>query len=280
MAVGFSKPHLPFVAPKKYWDLYPEESISGPIVTDKPNGSSQYTMRNSGELTSYYGVPNRYDKIDEAMTKTLRRAYYACVSYVDAQIGKLLDQLENSGVADNTIVVLWGDHGYKLGDYGSWCKWSNMNIDTNIPLIFRVPGEQMNKVCRTPVEALDIYPTLADLCGLDRPDHLQGKSLVGNLRDPEKFEDNIVSTVWAHQRHDYKKTVIGYSAKDHRFNYVEWVNLSTGEVLAKEFYDHHNDPMETRNIIKNPEYKSAIVRLREKVSSNRDLVPSNVVKSE
>jgi len=266
MAVGFSKPHLPFVAPKKYWDLYPEETISMPEVRKHPENTSKYVLPTSGELTNYYGMPNKYSAIDEATTLTLRRGYYACVSYVDAQVGKLLDQVKALGLEDNTIIVLWGDHGFKLGDYSSWCKWSNLKIDTNIPLIFRIPGGKQNKVSHTPVEALDIYPTLAELCGLEMPGHLEGQSIVRNLTNPEKTEARTVETIWPHYRKNYKRVVMGFSAKDARYNYVEWVQFNSGEILAKELYDHKKDPMETVNVIADPHYAEVITRLSQKTS--------------
>ena len=269
LAVGLSKPHLPFVAPKKYWDMYPEASITLPEVRKRPEHSSKHTMRIRGELNSYYGMPHLYEEIEDSAALVLRRAYYACVSYADAQVGHLLDQLDKLGLRENTIVVLWGDHGYKLGDYDSWCKWSNMNIDTNIPFIFSVPKGQQGSVCETPVEALDIYPTLAELCGFPMPAHLEGQSIVDNLINPEKEQHRYVSTIWPHDRRSYDKTIMGYSIKSSRFNYVEWVKLNTGEVLAKELYDHQNDPMETRNVVDEDQYKESVALLAQKCKETK-----------
>lgn len=261
LAVGLSKPHLPFVAPKKYWDLYPEASIGLPPVREMPVGSSKYTMRLHAELDSYYGMPALYKEIDEPTTKVLRRAYYACVSYADALVGQLLDQLDALGIRENTIIVLWGDHGYKLGDYSNWCKWSNMYLDTHIPLIFSIPNGRQGAVCQTQVEALDIYPTLVDLCGLEKPDHLEGISLTDDLTTPGKTKARNVFSIWPHSRTDYDRTVMGYSIKDGRYNYVEWVKLSSGEVLTRELYDHKSDPRETHNVVNNPEHASVVKRL-------------------
>ncbi|HKJ77981.1 MAG TPA: sulfatase/phosphatase domain-containing protein, partial [Prolixibacteraceae bacterium] len=223
-----------------------------------------------GELNSYFGMPQLYKEIDDSTTLILRRAYYACVSYADAQVGYLLNQLEKLGLRENTIVVLWGDHGYKLGDYSNWCKWSNMNIDTNIPFIFSVPNERYGTVCNTPVEALDIYPTLAELCGLQKPEHLEGVSLVENIKMPEKKQHRYVSTVWPHDRTNYEKTIMGYSVKDERYNYVEWVKLKTGEVLGKELYDHQNDPKETTNVVTLDRYEDIIAKLAQKCEQIKD----------
>jgi iduronate 2-sulfatase len=271
LAVGLTKPHLPFVAPKKYWDMYPQESIQMPEVQEMPENSNKHTMRLRGELNSYYGLPQMYEAIDDSTTLTLRRAYYACVSYADAQVGYLLDQLEQLDLEDNTIVVLWGDHGYKLGDYGNWCKWSNMTIDTNIPLIFSVPDGKAGGQSAIPVEALDIYPTLAELCGLEKPSHLEGESLMPLLNDPDFAPDGkkYAYTLWPHNRRNYDKTIMGYSVKDERFNYVEWVKLNTGEVLEKELYDHQLDPKETKNVIMDAQYRDVVIRLAAKCKERK-----------
>jgi iduronate 2-sulfatase len=265
LAVGLTKPHLPFCAPKKYWDMYPEESIELAELRERPENSSKHTIRPGGELGSYVGMPQNFSEIDNDTELVLRRAYYACVSYADAQVGKLLDQLDTLGLRENTVVVLWGDHGYKLGDYGSWCKWSNMNIDTQIPLLFSVPNGTKGEVCNRVVEALDIYPTLAELCGLKKPKHVEGESLRPLLDNPSLDSDaeKHVNSIWPDNRWNYKKTVMGYAVKSERFNYVEWVMLSTGKVLERELYDHSNDPKETKNVIGSPEYSAVVNSLAE-----------------
>lgn len=272
LSVGLKKPHLPFVAPKKYWDMYPESSILMPEIREKPKNTGKHTMRISGELGNYYGIPDLYEEIDDSTTIVLRRGYYACVSYVDAQVGYLMDQLEKLGLRKNTVVVLWGDHGYKLGDYGSWCKWSNMNIDTNIPFIFSVPNGKRGEVSNIPVEALDIYPTLAELCGIEKPSHLDGESLIPLFNNPD-FESDLKKyayTMWSHHRWDYDRTIMGYSAKDGRFNYVEWVKLSSGEIIEKELYDHQSDPKETKNVIADDQYIDIVAELAEKCKEQKD----------
>lgn len=272
LAVGLSKPHLPFVAPKKYWDMYPESSIRMPLIRKMPENSSKHTMRIKGELNNYYGMPQLYEDIDDNTTLILRRAYYACVSYADAQVGYLLDQLDKLGLRENTVVVLWGDHGYKLGDYGNWCKWSNMNMDTNFPFIISVPNGKRGEVSDVPVEALDIYPTLTALCGIEKPSHLDGESLIPLLNDPdyESGSKRYAYTVWPHNRTNYDKTIMGYSVKDGRFNYVEWVRLSTGEVLEKELYDHQFDPKETKNVIADEQYENIVAKLAKKCQERKD----------
>lgn len=277
LAVGLKKPHLPFVAPKKYWDIYPESSIMMPEITKWPENTGEHTMRLRGELNHYYGIPQMYEEIDDSTALILRRAYYACVSYADAQVGYLLDQLDKLGLRENTVVVLWGDHGFKLGDYGSWCKWSNMNIDTNIPFIFSVPNGKGGEVCNTPVEALDIYPTLAELCGIEIPSHVEGESLSPLLNNPDFQSDSkqYAFTIWPHNRTIYDRTIMGYSVKDGRFNYVEWVKLNTGEVLEKELYDHQNDPKETKNVIADNQYKQVVAELAQKCKEQKDATDHN-----
>lgn len=271
LAMGFHKPHLPFCAPKKYWDMYPIESIQQPEITEPPENSNMYTLRDFGELRNYYGMPkNRPDRMGADTTLILRRGYYACVSYVDALIGKLLDELEALELDENTIIILWGDHGYKLGDYGNWCKWTNMDIDTRVPLIINVPRGKKNVKSDALVELLDMYPTLAELCGLEIPEHVEGRSLVPLLNDPEAEWAESVTSVWPHYRTDYDKTVMGYAVKTERYNYVEWIQLKSGEVLERELYDHQKDPQETLNVIDKPEYAEKILEL-EKICLEKKL---------
>lgn len=277
MAVGLIKPHLPFIAPQKYWDMYPKESIKLSELKDRPENSSKYTLRPGGELTNYYGMPDSFKDIPDSTAIELRRGYYACVSYIDAQVGNLINKLDELGLKENTIIVLWGDHGYKLGDYNSWCKWSNMNIDTNIPLIFNVPSGKKGAVYTHPVEALDLYPTLAALCNLKNPSHLEGQSLVAILDNPnvEPKAKRYAYSVWPDVRWTYDKTVMGYSVTDDRFNYVEWVQLKTGEVLERELYDHLKDPKETINVVAETQYKSIVEELADKVNLRKETTDHN-----
>lgn len=277
MAVGLTKPHLPFVAPQKYWDMYPLKSIGFSNLTERPKNTSKYVMRTGGELGNYYNMPMQYKDVADSTALTLRRGYYACVSYADAQVGKLLNELDRLDLRKNTIVVLWGDHGYKLGDYNGWCKWSNMNLDTNIPLLFSIPGGAKGKTYTQPVEALDLYPTLAELCNFKQPNHLEGKSLVSILNNPDRVPSNkmYAYSIWPHDRGNYEKTVIGYSVTDNRFNYVEWIKLNTGKVLARELYDHKNDPNETVNSIADANYKNIITELSNKIKERKEATDHN-----
>jgi arylsulfatase A-like enzyme len=177
LAVGFLKPHLPFVAPKKYWDLYDPEKIPTPAIDHLPEGAPGFAGHTSGELHSYKNIPAG-NPIPAGLAKTLRHGYYACVSYTDAQVGRLLNALEQEGLAQNTVVVFWGDHGWQLGDHGLWNKHTNFELATRAPLIMSVPGARSaGKKCEAPVEFVDVYPTLADVCGLPVPAGLDGRSL-------------------------------------------------------------------------------------------------------
>jgi iduronate 2-sulfatase len=262
LAIGLRKPHLPFNAPRKYWDLYPPDSIEPAEIREPPKHSTQYTLRDPGELRNYYGMPKkRGESVDPETELVLRRAYFACVSYVDALVGKLLDELDTLGLAENTVVILWGDHGYKLGDYDNWNKWTNLTIDTRVPLIIRAPGVAGGLQSDALVELIDIYPTLSELGGLQVPQHVQGTSLVPLLREPDLEWKKMIFTLWPHYRDKFEETVTGYSVKTEKYNYVEWTRLATNEVLAVELYDNMADPQETINVVDLPGYEKTVLEM-------------------
>ena len=184
LALGFTKPHLNFVAPKRYWDLYDREEIKTATQVKEPKGGAATGLHASFELRTRHGIP-KSGPIGEELEKTLLHGYYACVSYVDAQIGLVLDALEEEGVRDNTIIVVWGDHGWHLGEMGGWGKATNYEIATRVPLIFWTPKmKDRGKRSNALVELVDIYPTLCELAGLAKPKHLAGISLVQQLDNP------------------------------------------------------------------------------------------------
>lgn len=263
LAVGFRKPHLPFNAPKKYWDLYPPESIRPAKIRKPPTNSTPYTLRDPGELRNYHGMPkHRGESVDLETELVLRRAYFACVSYVDALVGKLLDELDSLGLSENTVVVLWGDHGYKLGDYDNWNKWTNLTIDTRVPLIVRAPGVEGGLQSGALVELIDIYPTLSELSGLEIPKHVQGTSFVPLLNKPDLKWKQAVFTLWPHHRDKLERTITGFSVKTGEFNYVEWTQLATNQVLATELYDQVKDPLETINVVGVPDHKEDVSKMK------------------
>ncbi|HJN90515.1 MAG TPA: sulfatase [Verrucomicrobiota bacterium] len=188
LALGFIRPHLAWISPRKYWNLYDPKML--PVITDDevtPN-TPPYSLSNSYELTHYMDLidfPKPWDerRVSDTLARRLMHAYYASISYVDAQIGRLLMALDEEGLAENTIIVLWSDHGWKLGEHNGWGKMSNYEIDTRVPFIIVAPGlETAGQTTDTPVELLDVFPTLCDLAGIDTPDFVQGESLLPLLK--------------------------------------------------------------------------------------------------
>jgi iduronate 2-sulfatase len=255
MAVGFIKPHLPFSAPKKYWDLYPEEKIElakNPFV---PEGAPQEALTTWRELRGYHGMPKEGSMPDD-LARQLIRGYYACVSYTDAQIGRVLNELDRLGLRENTVVILWGDHGWKLGDHGMWCKHTNFDIDTHVPMLLSAPGmETRGKKTRALTEFVDIYPTLCDLCDLEKPGHLEGLSMVPLLENPQRPWKKAAFSQYP------RSNAMGYSMRTDRYRYTEWRSRKSGEVVGREIYDHDRDPAENRNIAAHGKNAKLVVKL-------------------
>lgn len=186
LGLGFTKPHLNFVAPKKYWDMYDREDIALASQATAPENGAATGLHASFELRTRHGIPKK-GPIGEELSTTLLHAYYACVSYVDAQIGRVLTALDEQGIRDKTIVVVWGDHGWHLGEMGIWGKATNYEIATRVPLIVSAPGlKEPGKKTDALVELIDIYPSLCELASLPEPEHLSGKSFVPLLQNPDQ----------------------------------------------------------------------------------------------
>jgi iduronate 2-sulfatase len=273
LAVGFKKPHLPFVAPKKYWDLYQRSDFRVAEYQKVPEGTPEFTLQPGWELRSGYAAPKE-GPIPEDMQLEMIHGYHACVSYIDAQVGKLMQALEESGEADNTIVVLWGDHGWHLGDHSMWCKHSVYEQAAIAPLIFVSPDQKAKNVkTKTPSEFTDIFPTLCELAGLPVPDNLEGVSLVPVMNDGSASVREI--SMSQYPRHADGKHLMGYSFRDERYRYTEWREAENknskgdGPVHARELYDYEKDPLETRNLIDDPEY--AEVRKTLEAAAAREL---------
>ena len=255
-AIGYYRPHLPFNAPKKYWDLYDRDAIQLAENDYLPENAPIMAINNLRELRGYTDFKQvRHPSegtLSETEARLLKHGYLASVSYVDAQIGRLIAQLERSGILENTIIVLWGDHGWKLGEHNSWCKMTNFEIDTRVPLIISAPGiKHRNIRCGGLVEFVDVYPTLCDLSGLDIPDSLEGISLVPLMNNPglpwkkAVFSQFLREGIWiAPDGIPY----MGYSIRTDRYRYVRWINQETGTLAAEELYDHSIDPDENYNI--------------------------------
>ncbi len=256
LATGFLKPHLPFTAPKKYWDLYDEKDIIMPDNIHKPKDAPDISMHNWGELRGYYGIPKTGPLTDD-MAKTLKHGYYACVSYTDAQIGKVLAALDSLGMADNTAVILWGDHGWNLREHGLWCKHCNYETSLHTPLIMRVPGKATGK-SNAIVEYVDVYPTLCDICGIEKPGHLEGISLEPILDDPSAPSDGIAVAKW------FKGVTV---IRDNYF-YTEWQD-STNHTFADMLYDHSTDPGENVNVSLKEENRELVRNLRDEILQHR-----------
>jgi arylsulfatase A-like enzyme len=263
MAVGYKKPHLPFNAPKKYWDMYNADEIEPAKNPYHPENVSQYFDYNFGELRNYYGIPEGKVAFSDTLNKTLKHGYYACVSYIDAQIGRLLEGLKANGLDNNTIVIIWGDHGWKLGEHNMWCKHTQFQIDNHVPLIIKVPGQD-GASSDALVEFVDIYPSLCELAGIELPNHLQGTSFAPLIENPDKKWKEGVFSYWpASNRINPDKVVMGYTVQTDRYRYTEWIRESTGELMARDLFDHQSDPDENFGIANNPENEELMKNLSE-----------------
>lgn len=255
LAVGFVKPHLPFNAPEKYWDLYDPAQITLATNPFPPRDVTPYSLTDSGEIRAYAGIPSKGD-IPAEQARQLKHGYYACVSFTDANIGKLLAALDQLKIADNTIVVLWGDHGWKLGEHNAWCKHTNFENDTRAPLIIRAPGQKApGGQTAALVEFVDIYPTLCDLAGLPKPRHLEGSSAARLLDQPNQPWKSAAFSQYP------RGSVMGYSIRTEQYRFTAWKDKQTGQVQATELYDHRADPEENENVASRPENAQLVAQL-------------------
>jgi iduronate 2-sulfatase len=251
LAVGFVKPHLPFCAPKKYWDLYDRASFALAPRKTPPDDAPLYAPQYGIELRQYAGIPEDGPLSDE-MQRTMIHGYHAAVSYMDAQLGHVLDELDRLGLATNTIIVLWGDHGWHLGDHGMWCKHTNYEEATHIPLLVCAPGvAKPGSRTRALVETVDIYPTLCELAGLNPsslPQKLEGRSFVPTLRDPNAPTKDAVFHAYPRNPRE-KGPLIGRGVRTARYRLVEWKKPGAPANTADlELYDYEIDPLETKNL--------------------------------
>ncbi|WP_282122070.1 sulfatase [Algibacter mikhailovii] len=255
LTMGLSKPHLPFTAPKKYWDLYNRDEIELPESYVQPKTTPKQAFHNYGELRQYENIPKRGD-LPEALAKELIHGYYACVSYIDAQIGLVLEELKRLELEDDTIVILWGDHGWNLGDHKLWCKHVTFETALRTPLIIKVPGKTKGQKTEAITEYIDIYPSLAELVGLDTPNTVDGKSFVPIINGQKSKKD------WAVSKFKDAVTLI----KDDLF-YTEWTD-DKGIAYVRMLFDHKTDPLELDNLAEKLEYQDKVknlsMELREK----------------
>jgi len=259
LAVGFYKPHLPFVAPKKYWDLYDPSEITLAPNQFRPVDAPKFAVLSGAELRNYSGIPQ--GSVPDELARQLKHGYYASISYIDAQIGKLLDELDRLGLGKDTIVILWGDHGFKLGEHAAWCKHSNTENDTRSPLLLSVPGMKKPGT-RTDalVEFVDIYPTLSELAGLPLPDHLEGTSFKPLLADPQLQWKSAAFSQYP--RSSGGRNMMGYSMRTKNHRFTLWVDRKNhSKVAATELYDLQTDPQENQNIAAKPENAELVKEL-------------------
>ena len=254
LACGFWRPHLPFNAPKKYWDMYKRKDVALAPNRSRPKDLPA-PCRTSGEIDGYALTGKR--KQSEEFHREARHAYYACVSYVDAQIGKIIKELDASGFSENTIVVLWGDHGWNLGEHNFWGKHNTLNNSLHSPLLVCAPGTKKKNRTRRLVEFVDIYPSLCELASLPVPKHVQGKSFVPLMNDPKQEWKPAVFSKWS-----------GCDAvKTDRYLYTEW--KKGGKVTHRMLFDHKTDPLENVNIAETPNAKDTVARLSRILRSGR-----------
>ncbi|NOZ19584.1 MAG: sulfatase [Planctomycetes bacterium] len=254
LAAGFLKPHLPFIAPKKYYDLYPKGSLTLADNPFPPKDCPKIALHNSGELRAYSDIP-RKGKISDEKALELIHGYYACTSYIDVQVGRLLDELDRLGLAEKTVVILWGDHGWQLGEHGLWCKHTNFETSARAPMICRSPGQKSPGVASNALtEFVDIYPSLCELCGLPLPEGLEGTSFAPLMDEPNRPWKTAAFSQYP------RGGRMGYSMRTDRYRYTEWGILGEAP-YARELYDHQTDPGENVNLANQPEHKDLVAKL-------------------
>ncbi|NER17805.1 sulfatase [Spongiivirga citrea] len=259
LTMGVTKPHLPFCAPKKYWDLYDRSKIELPESYQQPKTTPKKAFHNYGELRKYEGIPKKGD-LPEDLAKELIHGYYASVSYVDAQIGLVLDELKRLKLEENTIVILWGDHGWNLGDHKLWCKHVTFETALRTPLMIKVPGRTKGQTTDAITEYIDVYPTLSELTGIEIPKTVEGKSFVPVINGNESKKD------WAVSKFKDAVTLITGD-----LFYTEWTD-NEGVAYERMLFDHAKDPLELDNLAEKEEYQQTIAmlakELREKWGKN------------
>ncbi len=257
LALGFIRPHLPFIAPKKYWDMYPPEKVKVADNRQPPKDAPPIALTNWGHPRTYTDFPNKGEPSNELVLQ-LTRGYSACVSYIDAQIGRVLDELDRLDLRDNTIVVIWGDHGWHLGENHIWGKATNFELSARAPLIVSAPRNHKAQGHKTNalVEFVDIYPTLCELAGLPMPEHLEGTSFVPLLDQPNRSWKNAAFSQYPHGQ------ITGRSIRTDRYRFTRWSpTKKPNQVAALELYDHQSDPAENVNIAGRPENAELVKRL-------------------
>ena len=284
LTIGFQKPHLPFTPPKKYWDLYDRNKIDLAEFQKKSDGSPLEAYHQSGELRNYHDAEPSMDEngiVNEDKQRELIHGYMASVSFIDAQLVLILNHLKSLGMDKNTVVIFFGDHGWHLGDHGLWNKHSNFEEATRTPLIFKSPDIEGGFINDSPVELLDIFPTICNLAGIPIPEDLDGVSLVPILdKKSESLKEfaisqyprrcNVMRSVIGRYPDDC--TLMGYAVRNHRYRYIAWVSgnfedrssFNNDKIIMEELYDYEIDPLETRSFSLDSDYQ----KIKEKMIGN------------
>lgn len=258
MAVGLHRPHLPFIAPASDWARYDRNTLAPPVNPEGQNGAPPWAVVaweiwNYDDMRSY----EKAGKVPDEQAWKLRHGYLAAISFVDSLVGELVAGLEANGLADNTIIVLWSDHGWKFGDQGGWAKHSNVDLDIRIPMMIYAPGKTKAETrSAAMVESVDIYPTLAELAGLTTPETVEGTSMVPLFAQPDRPWKRAAFAQY-HRSAPGLGRLDGETVRDQRFRYTAWVD-SKGSVREAELYDLRNDPTESTNVAKMAEYADAL----------------------
>ena len=289
MGLGYFRPHLPFTAPKKYWDLYDKEKIPLAENPSIPTNAPLHTLNSMYELRHYDGFhhighPTSDFRMNEDTARILRQGYYASVSYVDALLGDLFEHMKSLGIYENTIIIVWGDHGWKLGDHNSWGKMTNFNIDLKVPMIIRYP-QQRNRGVQTYAftELVDMFPSLCELAGIAIPNYMQGTSFVPLLNEPD-LEWKSAAFSQFHRRPKVSadgKRYMGYSINTPNYHYIEWYDWypkkgERGAFKVAELYDAVNDPTETTNLAVDEKHRETIEKLSIQLEEGwRNALPTN-----
>lgn len=254
ITAGFTKPHLPFNAPKKYWDLYDRKKLALANNHFVPQNAPRQSLHEWNELRSGYGGMPEEGPVSDELARILIHGYYASVSYTDKLIGDLLDELESLEMEEDTIVILIGDHGWQLGEHALWCKHALFETSLHTPMIIKAPGFKEGQRSDALVEFVDLYPTICDLADVDKPKHLQGQSLVKLMKDPKaEFKDSIFARYHG-----------GETIRTEKYQYSEWKGG------ASMFYDHTIDPDENINRVNDPKYASVIRDMKKKLQDHRE----------